>query len=91
MISACWLPFTSLTALCLVNDPVDRAMPFNYNERTKQILAPGHNILQEDLHRLKGFSSDKLLKIKERKSNVMKFNFTRTQDFPPELSNHSWF
>ena len=71
---------------CLVTDPVNRAMPLNFNERTRQILNPELNVLQEDLDCLKQFTSRKLLKIKEKKTNVMKFNFARNQDFPPELN-----
>ena len=32
------------------------------------------------------FTSEKLLKIKEKKTNIMKFNFSRKQNFPPEMS-----
>ena len=32
------------------------------------------------------FATNKLLKIKEKKTQVMKFNFTRSRDFPPELN-----
>jgi hypothetical protein len=32
------------------------------------------------------FATNKLLKIKEKKTQVMKFNFTRSHDFPPELN-----
>ena len=70
----------------LINDPVDRAMPLNFNERTKQILKGEFNNLQEDLDILKVFTSDKLLRIKEKKTNVIKFNFSRNNDFPPELA-----
>ena len=79
-----------LTALklskCLVDDPVIRAMPLNYNERTRQILDPELNEMQEDLDSLKKFTLKKLLRIKEKKTNVMKFNFSRNHDFPPELA-----
>ena len=71
---------------CLVDDPVVRAMPLNYNERTRQILDPELNVMQEDLDSLKQFTLEKLLRIKEKKTNVMKFTFARNNDFPPELS-----
>ena len=35
---------------------------------------------------LEMFTSEKLLKIKEKKTNIMKFNFSRKQNFPPEMS-----
>ena len=69
----------------LVNDPVDRMKPLNLNERTCQILPSENNLLQEQLDCLERFTSNKLLKIKENKTNVMKFNFSKTNDFPPEL------
>ena len=31
------------------------------------------------------FTSEKLLKIKEKKTNIMKFNFSRKQKFSPEM------
>ena len=40
----------------------------------------------EELSYLRMFASDNLMKIKEKKTNVMKFNFSRSYDFPPELS-----
>ena len=70
----------------LICDPVDRAMPLNFNERTRQILDGKFNHLQEDLDNLKMFANEKLLRIKEKKTNVIKFNFSRNYDFPPELS-----
>ena len=72
--------------ICLRDDPVDRPMPLNFNERTREVLAIESNSLQEDLNNLKLFATNKLLKIKEKKTQVMKFNFTRSHDFPPELN-----
>ena len=70
----------------LVPDPVDRQMPLNFNERTKQVLPACSNYLQEELNNLKHFATEKLLRIKETKTNVMKFNFSRNYDFSPELA-----
>ena len=72
-------------AALLLPDPVMRDMPLNCNERTRQILDPAFNFLQEDLFNLGKFASEKLLKIKESKTNIIKFNFSRNHDFPPEL------
>ena len=69
----------------LLSDPVDRVRPLDYNERTRQVLPLENNQMQELLNNLEMFTSQKQLKIKERKTNVIKFNFSRTQDFPPEL------
>ena len=41
--------------------------------------------MQDELKNLKVFTSNNLMKIKEKKTTVMKFNFSRTNDFPPEL------
>ena len=43
------------------------------------------NELQDDLISLSRFTDDKLLRIKEKKTQVMKFNFAKNHDFPPEL------
>ena len=69
----------------LVSDPAHRPKPLTFNERTEQILPVGNNLLQVQLDSLHAFASSKLLRIKEKKSNVMKFNFSRNYDFPPEL------
>ena len=69
----------------LLNDPVRRPQPFTFNERTGHILPIG-NLMQEQLNELEVFAANKLLKMKEKKSNLMKFNFSRSYDFPPELT-----
>ena len=66
-------------------DHVSRQKPLAYNERTQQVLAVERNTLQEDLLSLNTFVSQKFMKIKESKTQIMKFNFTRNSDFPPEL------
>ena len=48
-------------------------------------MKPDFNQLQEQLDSLEIFTRDKLLRIKEKKTHIMKFSFTRTTDFPPEL------
>ena len=69
----------------LVDDPVTRPMPLTRNERNELILPAVNNPLQHELDELQTFTTNKLLKIKEKKTNVMKFNFSRNYDFPPEL------
>ena len=44
------------------------------------------NPLQGVLSELEDFSERKQMKIKEKKTNLMKFNFSHNYDFPPELS-----
>ena len=70
---------------CLLDDPVDRPRPLNFDERTGQILDMSNNQLQRDLEILHEFTSRKQLKIKEKKTQIMKFNFSKTHDFPPEF------
>ena len=72
---------------CLTPDPDDRMRPFTYNERTQQVLLAENNPMQEQLDRLKIFTTENLLKIREKKTCLMKFNFSKSHDFPPELSN----
>ena len=70
----------------LIVDPVHRPSPLNCDELTRQILPPENNFLQQEIDRLEVFTSGKLLKIKEKKTNIMKFNFSKKQNFPPELN-----
>ena len=70
---------------CLIEDPVERPNPLNFDERTHQILKNTDNILQSDLNELFKFVSKKQLKIKEKKSELIKFNFSKNHDFPPEF------
>ena len=67
-------------------DPVERPRPLACNERTQQILLPEVNVMQEQLDCLKTFTSENLMVIKEKKTNIMKFNFSKVNDFPPELN-----
>ena len=69
----------------LVADPIDRLRPLNYNEKTCQVLARSNNQLQSDLLSPQEFASKKLMKIKEKKTQIMKFNFSKAHDFPPEF------
>ena len=70
----------------LVQDPVVRNKPLTHDERTSQALPVDKNVMQAQLDSLKRFTDDKLLKIKEKKTTVMKFNFSKNHDFPPELT-----
>ena len=70
----------------LIDDPVDRPRPFTFNERSSHILPTDDNLMQDQLESLHRFATGKLLRIKEKKLNVMKFNFSKSYDFPPELT-----
>ena len=55
------------------------------NERTGHVIKVEKNIMQQELDNLHSFTNKKLLKIKEKKTTIMKFNFSKNYDFPPEL------
>ena len=69
----------------LIPDQVLRPRPLASNERTQQLLKIEDNQMQGLLDNLKTFTTNNLMNIKEKKTNVIKFNFTRNYDFPPEL------
>ena len=71
---------------CLINDPVIRPRPLNYSERTQQVLQMTDNEFQNALNELHTFVSSKHMIIKEKKTEIMKFNFATSIDFPPEFS-----
>ena len=71
---------------CLVPAPANEPLPLIYNQRTGHRLAPEYNTLQEDLLSLEEFATRKQLRIKESKTQVMKFNFSKIHDFPPDLT-----
>jgi hypothetical protein len=71
---------------CLTLDPVDRPRPFNYHERTQQILPAQNNLLQYYLEDTENFTEENKMKINPKKSQVILFNKSRNWDFPPEVS-----
>ena len=68
----------------LVDDPVDRLKPLCFAERFGKILRPG-GAIQNNLLSLHEFTTNKMLKIKETKTCAIKFNVSKTLDFPTEL------
>ena len=68
----------------LIKDPIRRPFPLQRNERFEYIL-PENNGLLEDLDTLYEFTNAKQLIIKEKKTHLMKFNFSNSHDFPPEI------
>ena len=61
-----------------------RMKPLTHDQRTYQAL-PKVNCMQDCLTELKGFTDKKIMKIKESKTNLMKFNSATNHDFPPEI------
>ena len=68
----------------LTGDQNTRPRPLNFNERTHHILDM-NNEFQDALDDLHQFTSSKQMRVKEKKTELMKFNFSSSYDFPPEL------
>ena len=68
----------------LIKDPVQRAFPLNYHERTQHILPI--SALQSQLLKIEDFTLKNHMKINESKSKIMIFNKSKKFDFPPEYS-----
>ena len=70
---------------CLVPDPIERARPLNFHERTGHILPPENNLLQFYIDDTENFARDNLLVINKQKTKVISFTKSRKWDFPPEV------
>ena len=70
---------------CLVPDPVDRARPLNFHERTGHILPDDNNMLQYYISDTEQFVSENKMVINKDKTKVISFTKSRKWDFPPEL------
>ena len=68
---------------CLVPDPVERARPLNYHERTRHILPDQNNMLQYYIQDTEQFVEQNNLVINKDKTKLMIFNKSRNWDFPP--------
>ena len=64
-------------------DTTDRPKPLEFSEHTGFTINPFQNELQDDLNRLKQFTDKNLMTINQKKTQIMKFNFRKSQDFPP--------
>ena len=71
---------------CLVPDPVERARPLNFHERTGHILPPDNNLLQFYIHDTENFARENKLVINKKKTKVISFTKSRNWDFPPEFN-----
>ena len=70
---------------CLVPDPVQRARPLNFHERTGHILPDENNLLQFFLKDTEQFVAENKMVINTQKTKVISFTKSRKWDFPPEL------
>ena len=70
---------------CLLPDPVERARPLNYHERTSHILPDENNLLQFYISDTEKFAYENKMVINKQKTKVISFTKSRKWDFPPEL------
>ena len=69
----------------LVPDPVARLQPLAYHERLCQVLPNENNLLQYYIRDTEEFASRNNMRLNEKKTKVILFNFSRKHDFPPEV------
>ena len=69
----------------LVPDPVDRARPRNFHERTGHILPAENNLLQFYISDTEQFVQENNMVINKDKTKVISFTKSRKWDFPPEI------
>ena len=63
----------------LIPDPCERPRPFNFSERTQQVLLAEENPMQELLDSLQNFTAVNLMKIKEKKDKYYEIQFFKRQ------------
>ena len=81
---------TAINLRCLSVDQISRQKPQKYNERTQQVLTTERNNLQEDLNILNTFVSQKLMKIKESKTQNNEIQLYQKFGLP-SLADDRWF
>ena len=69
----------------LIPDPQTRQFPLNYNERTRMILNPSENVLQQELVRFQEETQQHNLVTNSKKTFIVLFNPSRKYAFPPEF------
>ena len=70
---------------CLIPDPMDRARPYNFHERTAHILPGQDNLLQHYIKDTEQFVAKNKMVINKKKTSVISFTKSKKWDFPPEL------
>ena len=70
----------------LIPDPVCRQQPLNKNERTKMVINPEENLLQQELDRFHSEVTKNKLVINEKKTQIMVFNPSKIYAFPTEFT-----
>ena len=72
--------------LSLIPDPEDRARPLNYHERTRMVLNPVEDIVQQELTRFYEFTVENKFQISKKKCYTMVFTRSKKYAFPPEFT-----
>ena len=70
----------------LIPDPIERSKPLNWCEKSGLVLPKNMNYLQDMLNEFLQFAWDNNLKINQKKSKVIFFNFSQKFTFSPEIS-----
>ena len=70
----------------LIPDPVDRARPLNYHERTGHVLPRDQNLLQLYVNEAQEFFVRNKMVMNKQKTKVITFTKSKKWDFPPELT-----
>ena len=70
----------------LVED-TDPIRPVSYHNRTEQVLPIEENILQDQVNQLSGFTNENEMQLNFKKTIVMLFNASKTNDFWRRNSN----
>ena len=70
----------------LIPDPVDRARPQNYHERTGHVLPRDQNLLQLYVNEAEDFFARNKMVMNKQKTKVITFTKSKKWDFPPELT-----
>ena len=69
----------------LMIDPQERPRPLSFSERSRMIIKPEEDVLQQEVDSFCQFTIDNRFVINKGKCFVMKFNRSRKYDFPPEI------
>ena len=75
----------------LILDPTNIVQPASYHSRTGHRLPKDMDQLQTELTNLSQYAEDYQMKINTKKTQLMLFNTSNTQDFVPELEINNCF
>ena len=64
---------------------INPVLPASFHNRTGHILPTQNNKLQDKLNDLKTYSENNSMKLNNKKTKIMIFNFSTSRDFMPEL------